>query len=175
VDGEDLGRAKDFNGTWDALRLPPGVHVLEFSRDGYQTFRAVVDVRPGRTYRIGRDLREGSGLDPDSDPLPAAGAEPAERAEPVISADAAGTGMRGALAVGFLDLTVRPADAAVYLDGSFLARGDELDRLHGAIPVAAGTHRVEVVRPGHVSKTLLVKVKSGDRPTSLEVTLEPER
>ena len=174
VDGEDLGRAKDYNGTWDSLRLAPGVHVFEFSRDGYQTFRAVVDVQPGRSYRIERDLHKGGGVDPESDPLPAPesapasvrGGSPSDRATEVV---------QDALVVGFLDLTVRPADAVVYLDGEFFARGEELDRLHGAIPVAAGPHRLEVVRPGHVPRTMLVEVVAGGAPTTLEIALESER
>ena len=57
---------------------------------------------------------------------------------------------------------VSPPDAAVYLDGEFLAQADELRRLHGALPVAAGNHIVEVVRPGYVSERQRIEVIDGD-------------
>lgn len=70
-----------------------------------------------------------------------------------------------------LRLRVSPPDAAVYLDGEFLARADELARLHGAIPVAAGLHVVEVVRPGFEGETREIDV-TGDRPVELTLALE---
>lgn len=164
LDGEEIGKARDWNGAWDALTLPPGVHVLEFSKDGYRTFRAVVELEPGMRFRVERDLAEGEGLDPASDPLP----EPA----PVVTS--AREPSPAPLARGFLHLRVRPSDAAVYLDGRFLASGFELDRLHGAIPVAAGTHRVEVMRPGHRSHVMEVEVAPSGDAATVEVTLEPE-
>ena len=72
---------------------------------------------------------------------------------------------------GLLRLEVHPADAAVYLDGEFLARADELNRLHGAIPVAQGVHAVEVVRPGYVGQTVNVEV-GGDEPAKFRVELD---
>lgn len=158
VDGEELGFAKDFNGAWDALRLPPGTHVLEFSKEGYRSYRAVVNVEPGRRYRIERQLEPGEGLDPRSDALPP---PPSEAPPPT------------ALRTGFLRLSVQPSDAAVYLDGVFVGSGLELDRLHGAIPVAVGPHRIEVLRPGHATRTIEVDVSSAETPTSVEVALEP--
>lgn len=154
VDGEELGFAKDFNGTWDALRLAPGVRVLEFSKDGYRTFRAVVDVRAGRTYRIERRLEKGEGLDPGSDPLQEAGSAPV-----------------GPPARGFLRFRVEPGDAAVYLDGVFLGSASELGRLRGALPVAAGSHRIEIVRPGFETWTAGVEVSPGGDAARVEVRL----
>lgn len=161
LDGEEVGKARDWNGAWDALTLRPGVHVLEFSKDGYRTFRAVVDLEPGMRFRLERDLVEGEGFDPASDPLPEL--RPAAETPPAP------------LARGFLHLRVRPSDAAVYLDGKFLGSGFELERLHGAIPVAAGTHRVEVMRPGHRSHVAEVAVAPSGEAATVEVTLEPER
>ena len=64
-----------------------------------------------------------------------------------------------------------PPDAAVYLDGEFLAHADELRRLHGAIPVAHGQHTIEVVRPGfrNVKQTVVVE---GSDPVRVELELE---
>jgi hypothetical protein len=165
LDGEEIGKARDWNGAWDALTLPPGVHVLEFSKEGYRTFRAVVDLAPGMRFRVERDLVKGEGLDPASDPLP----EPRAAAAPTAESPPAPP------ARGFLHLRIRPLDAAVYLDGEFLGSGAELERLHGAIPVGAGTHRVEAVRPGHRSRVVEVEVAPGGEAARVEVTLEPDR
>ena len=62
------------------------------------------------------------------------------------------------------------SDSAVYLDGEFLARASELSRLHGAIPVARGPHRIEVVRPGFESRTVDVDVE-GEMPVRVEIDL----
>ena len=44
-----------------------------------------------------------------------------------------------------------PADASIYLDGRFLGTGEELARLHSSLLVDAGSHRLQVVRPGYES------------------------
>ena len=62
----------------------------------------------------------------------------------------------------------------VYLDGDFLGRGDELARLHGALAVAAGYHRLEVVRPGYAPRTLELEVPDSGEPLRVEVELEKE-
>lgn len=84
------------------------------------------------------------------------------------------SGATATLRRGLLRLTVEPADAAVYLDGEFLARGGELNRLHGAVPVAAGVHRLEVVRPGYVSRSVEIEVEEGSEPTAVDVRLKRE-
>ena len=80
---------------------------------------------------------------------------------------------RAPLPRGFLSFSVEPRDAVVYLDGEFLAEGGELARLHGALAVAAGDHRVQVVRPGYRSMTRDVTVEA-DRTAALELRLERE-
>jgi hypothetical protein len=55
-----------------------------------------------------------------------------------------------------------PEDAAVYLDGEYLGMAGELGRLHGAIPVATGTHRLEVVRPGYAGDVRMIDVNGQD-------------
>jgi hypothetical protein len=165
LNGEEIGKARDWSGAWDALTVRPGVHVLEFSKDGYRTFRAVLDLEPGMRFRLERNLVEGEGLDPASDPLP----EPASASAPLP------TTAPPSLGRGFVRLRIRPADAAVYLDGEFLATGAELERLHGAIPVVAGPHRLEVMRPGHRSRVMEIDVAPGGETEQVEVTLERER
>jgi hypothetical protein len=158
VDGEFVGQARDYNGTWNLLWLPPGDHVLDFRKDGYMTRRYHVRLRPGGGVRLTEPLQRGSGLDPRSSESP-----------PPLAAPARKEG--GTLERGLLRLRVEPGDAAIYLDGEFLARADELDRLHGALSVATGMHRIEVVRPGFASRTLEIDV-GADEPARVELTLE---
>ena len=71
-------------------------------------------------------------------------------------------------------MKVSPADAAVYLDGAYFARADELARLRGAIPLVLGTHTVEVVRPGYESRKVDVEIAEG-KPAELSLDLERNR
>jgi hypothetical protein len=170
VDGNLVGQARDFNGRWDYLWLEPGEHVLEFSKDGFMTLRRHLDVRAGMHVRVTERLEKGDGIDPPSSEGPAPTAPVAGRTaapETPLSEPRAGS---GTLKHGLLRLEVEPFDAAVYLDGEFLARASELRRLHGALPVADGVHTVEVVRPGYDSRTVEVEV-TADEPARIEIVL----
>ncbi len=68
-------------------------------------------------------------------------------------------------------MAIGPPDAAVYLDGEFLARASELSRLHGSLPVARGPHTIEVVRPGFESRAVDVDVE-GEMPVRVEIDLQ---
>jgi hypothetical protein len=164
LDGEDVGRAKDYNGSWDRLLVSGGTHVLEFAAPGYKTLRMRIDARPGRTYRIQRDLVEGEGDDPRSVNLSMPPSAPGPAPSSV------GEGAAG-LARGFLRIEVGPSDAAVYLDGEFLGSGRELASLHGAIAVAEGEHRVDVMHPSFETKTVRVRVGGNDNTARVEVSL----
>jgi hypothetical protein len=144
--------------------------VIEFSRKGHMTLRQHIRIKPGGYVLITEQLQKGEGIDPRStEPPPpvetaaeAPESAPPARRPPVPS---------GSLARGLLRLDVAPDDAAVYLDGEFLARADELRRLHGALPVARGMHSVEVVRPGYASRKMDVEVPGAD-PVRIEIRLE---
>ena len=116
---------------------------------------------------------EGEGLDPRSTGPPPEEPAVEERpaGEPAVELSGESPAARdGLLRSGFLRIGAHPADAAVYLDGEFLARADELARLHGALSVAIGTHVIEVVRPGYESQTATVEV-SGKEPVRVVVRL----
>ncbi|HEX6852351.1 MAG TPA: PEGA domain-containing protein [Candidatus Polarisedimenticolaceae bacterium] len=167
LNGEDVGRVKDYDGRWDHLRVGGGRQVLEIRADGFKTLRVVVDARPGSAYRLDYTLEKGEGIDPRSqDPatMPPAQAQTAAPAELVAPS--------ARLEKGFLRLAVTPADAAIYLDGEYFARGDEVARLRGAIPLAIGEHRIEVVRPGFASRAVVVQVDRGATATA-SVELSP--
>lgn len=171
LNGEPIGRAKDYDGRWDVLRVKGGVHELEFSARGHQTLRVYVDARRGRFYRVDEKLRRGEGVDPRSDSppeLPEATTEKRPASRPTLELRDA---PRGSLASGFLRLEISPADAAVYLDGEFLASAAELDRLHGALAVAAGRHTIEVTHPRLGTREATIEVSS-EATASVEIDLE---
>lgn len=177
LDGEAVGWAKDYNGRWDRLTVAPGRHLIEFSHPGFMTLRIAFDAQGGRSYRFERSLRTGDGVDPSSVELgepadaPAIGGSHAEgegERAPVVTAPLPG------LQRGFLRLHILPLDAAVYLDGEFLASAREIAALHGAIPVARGPHRLEVVHPERAKRSISVDVM-GEEPLRIEVDLnQPE-
>ena len=164
VDGEVVGQARDYNGKWDRLWLEPGRHEIEFSHPGHLTLRLSVRVRKGGVAYISERLHKGEGVDPRSNPPVEESAEP--RVEPRVEPRPAPSSLRR----GLLRLVVHPPDAAIYLDGEFLANAAELSRLHGALPMAAGPHTLEVVRPGFIAETREIEVS--ERGTlRIEVTL----
>lgn len=172
LDGDEIGRAKEYNGNWNYLWLEPGTYELAFSADGYKTLKAHLRVMEGRHYRFVDRLEKGEGLDPRSTseppppPAPKAGTRP-------LPEEAAEAELPSALRRGLLHIRIEPADAAVYLDGEFLANAVELSRLHGALPVAVGVHKIEVVRPGYAGQVVEVTV-SEQEPAVLELALERE-
>lgn len=166
LNGEFAGEARDFNGTWDALYIEPGVHTLEFRREGYMTLSLGLRVSAGRHYRISERMQKGEGPDPRSIEAPPAAPQVTAAAAPLpfrggVEQEPQRRGDEG-LRQGLLHIRAAPDDAVIYLDGEFLAAAQELTRLHGAIPVAVGEHTIEVVRPGYASQTQVVRVEEGD-------------
>lgn len=84
--------------------------------------------------------------------------------------DAAAPGSAPRMRQGLLKILVTPADATIRIDGEFLATAGELARLHGAIPVAEGVHRIEVAGAGYASKALEVDVH-GRQPVRVQIDL----
>jgi hypothetical protein len=166
VDGQLVGEARDYNGNWDLLFLKPGLRSIEFRAPGYMTLTLWVDVASGGYIRIKDKLAEGEGSDPRSMKRPARPEKAAEEAKPDEDAFAPDEG----LPQGLLRIEASPPDAAIYLDGEFLARAEELARLHGALPVALGRHMIEVVRPGYIAESREVMVEQGE-PQKVRISL----
>lgn len=173
LDDLPVGQARDYNGSWDILTVKPGMHMLEFRHPGYMTLRLYLDALSGNRYRITEALQKGEGIDPRSSEQPPE--QPVERAEPATRPTVPGEPLRerASLPQGLLRVHASPPDAAVYLDGEFLARADELARLHGALPVAVGRHVVEVVRPGFEAQRVELQV-DGKEPVKVSVDLVPQ-
>jgi hypothetical protein len=169
LDGEVVGKAKDYNGAWDVLHVGQGDHMVEFEAPGMMTLRIGLSASPGRYYRFDYDLREGSGIDPRSI-VPAPSSE-AHQSPPNDRPESYGTAATTVPRRGLLKIVAAPENAAIYLDGEFLASARELSQLHGAIPVVPGEHRIEAVLPGHASKSIAVDVTTGD-PVRVEVSVD---
>jgi hypothetical protein len=168
LDGEDLGKTRAFNGNLDLLPVAPGRRTFVFHAKGYRTFTMEFDVRAGTMYRLEHYLEKGEGEDPSSVHL-----EPdVETVETVATLPERSIHKAG-IQKGLLNIVVLPSDAAVYLDEEFIGSGSELSALHGALSVAAGTHTLQVVRPGYRPFNIQVEVKPGKR-ASVETTLEPQ-
>lgn len=189
VDGVKMGQARDYSGSWDVLYLKPGARSVEFRKDGFQTLRYDVKLRRGGYYRFEEKMQKGEGLDPRSDDTTAvARFEPPDREPSRAYRDSASFEQdslsaeiepvdeprRSTIRKGMLRFDITPADAAVYLDGEFLAEASELSRLHGALPVAEGPHRIEIVRPGFVSVRQSIDVSESPEPTRVVIELTRE-
>ena len=151
LDGESVGFASDYNGKWDKLTLAPGHHEIVFKHKGRRSLTIAFEARPGATYAFDDTLPEGDGA--DRRVLTQAAAPPH---------DAVRESAPQAAATGRLRLHVDPADAAIYLDGSYLGLGAEIAGIHGALAVGTGSHRLEVVRPGYTSTVRTIEVGETD-------------
>jgi len=175
LDGEAIGNAKDWNGTWDELHIDPGHHTLEFRHAGYRSLVVDLNASPGGFYSFRDTLVAGSGEDRRTvGPPPSSehGSYGSASGNHPQDATPAHEGATPGIARGLLRVQAAPEDASVYLDGQFLGVGRELAALHGAIPVATGEHRLEVVRPGFAAVTKTVSVGL-EGTTDISVSLEP--
>lgn len=175
VDGYEVGQARDFNDSYTPLFLTEGEHVVELSYRGYKTLKVRVHGSAGSELNLHYDLEKGEGVDSRSEaaeitPTPAPAPAPESKREPAATPSPES---RGSLRTGMMRIHVEPDDAAVYLDGEFLGTADELSRLHGALSVAAGEHKVEAVRPGYRSQTITVDVRE-DEPGTVRISLLAE-
>ena len=156
LDGVSAGSAKDFNGTWDELRVEPGRHTITFRKDGYKSLTVVFDAAPGGHYRFDQQLAKGEGED---------------RIDQTAGTENPPPHPQGGAARGLLRIRVQPDDAVVYLDGAYLGTGFELAGMHGALSVGQGEHTVEVTRPGFKGDSRKILV-GNEGQAILDVTLE---
>ena len=180
LDGQYVGTAGQYDGFPDHLWLEQGSYELIFYRPGLATERRVLSVYPGVVVDVRLQLEPGESVAP-AELTRAQGPEgamaevrsayreqlrPAPAAAPPAKAE-----LDTRAAPGRVRLSVLPADASVYLDGRLLGSGDELARLHAGLVVDAGSHLIEVVRPGYATERLEFAVDAGG-DVELEVLLE---
>lgn len=176
VDGYYAGVADDFDGIFQRLNTSVGRHEITLKRQGYRTHRMLVYVPYDRTLKIHHDMTKGSGEDPledmagpeppyDEPDRPRASSPSDEDVAPPRERESRDEPVREGR--GELRLSIRPDDASVYVDGAFRGAGSQARSLE----LAAGRHRVEVVRPGFRTFDRDVEVRAGE-PTEIEVDLE---
>ncbi len=160
LDGVNVGQARAFDSADEALLVTPRPHQIELTRRGYMKLRLVIPVKAGEHHVVEQWLREGDGLDPRSTTIgaPPRMASPATTDSPAAAESPPSVITDGR---GLVRIEVLPADATVQIDGKFVARADELARLHGALPLALGRHLVEVLRPGYRSERVEISVQRG--------------
>jgi len=173
VDGYYAGTVDDFDGLFQRLNLSPGRHEVALKLEGYKTHRMKVYVPAEGTLKLRYDMQKGSG-DTFED---LAGNAPDETRRERDGRDRESEDRWSererrdtredtvAVSGGRLRLTVRPADASVYVDGAFRGTGREA----ASLPLPAGRHRVEVVRPGFRTEERDVEVTAGE---TTEATFE---
>jgi hypothetical protein len=61
-----------------------------------------------------------------------------------------------------LVVEVQPAEASVYLDGEFLATGEELALMVGPVAITGGSHVVEVRAAGFISQQIEFDIGAGE-------------
>lgn len=171
VDGYYAGTVDDFDGLFQRLHVSPGRHEIALKLEGYTTHRMKVYVAPDSTVKLHYDLEKGHGEtfeDLSKDAPESEIRREREREERWQESEAREKEEELAAVGGILRLSVRPADASVYVDGAFRGSGREASSLK----LAPGRHRIEVVRPGYRTMEREVEIAPGE-PT--EVTIELER
>jgi hypothetical protein len=184
LDGQQIGRVKNYDGWPRYLWLEQGDHQLVFHLEGYRTHVESVRVQRGIVMKLAYRLVEGQATPPEQVFEPKAATEratvlPAEgrRAAPEVQSRDDAWRERQPVdpdvrtTPGQLRIKVEPADAVVYVDGRLIGSGEELARLHAPLVVDPGTHVIEVVRPGYATRRLDVEASSGEE-VWLEVALE---
>jgi hypothetical protein len=173
VDGYYAGTVDDFDGLFQRLSLSPGRHEIALKLEGYKTHRVRIYVAPDSTVKLHYDLEKGQGetfedLAKDAPESEARREREREQEERWSQSEAREQEEQAAAVAGTVRLTVRPADASVYVDGAFRGSGREASSLK----LAPGRHRIEVVRPGYRTMEREVDVAPGE---ATEVTFELER
>lgn len=181
VDGFYAGIVDDFDGFFQSLPLPPGGHEITLYDPGYRTVSQRVYVSPSSTFKLRQTMeRLPAGVVSEPPPVAPPVPPPPEdsfvppltlpRNQPAPLPQGPGA-VPQAVGYGSLALRVQPASADVTIDG---ARWASSDGGQFVIQLAAGTHRVEVVRPGYQPFSTEVQVRERET-TPLNVVLSKEK
>jgi hypothetical protein len=195
LDGRFIGRARYFDGTPGYLYLEPGSYTLELRMGGYTTKVFEVEAEAGCRFTLKHRMDREKGTPKESVNDPPGKGKPlyrvfAPRTEtdaPKPPAGAARGGpdvsLRGDLGsedhrpaatgeeTASLRLVVNPSSAKVYLDGSLVATGLELQSMVGPLAVSSGEHLIEVQAPGFLTAKRHVDLETGE---ILKLTIDLE-
>jgi hypothetical protein len=169
VDGYFAGRVDDFDGRFQRLRIQPGEHELTLYLEGHRKVTQQVLVQPRATFRIRYKMTPlAPGAAPEVRPL----APPARRDGQPPSAVPA-TGEESA-EYGTLAIRVQPTDADVLIDGERWDGTAANEPL--VVQLAAGSHRVEVRKPGYRPYTTQIEIRRGEKsPVNVSLSREEGR
>jgi hypothetical protein len=161
VDGQYVAAARDLDGDPSYLWLERGAHHIVVYEAGFRSFEEDVDVHVGMLRELKVRLEKG-----DSEPpaRPAPQVEPPRPESPEPHAEA---GVAQGEPGGDVRLRVEPKDATVYVDGEYRGTARELPGLR----LAAGHHRIELVRPGFRPLEMEFDVEA-DQTTRLDLSME---
>jgi hypothetical protein len=201
VDGKKVGLADDFDGFPDYLWLEKGTYDVAIYLPGYKTIARQYTIYPGMVIDVEDRMEAGEAIHPNDlgptshvrrdarlqDDQDRAEQLERYRSERGLEAPEPGPGEEATEVApyepgapldvrpepGRISLRVTPDDASVYLDGRFLGTGRELAGLRAGLIVDPGTHKIEVVRPGHESAERTVEVESG-REVPVEISLDTD-
>jgi len=196
IDGYYAGTVNDFDGTFQRLRVEPGEHEIEVFKEGFHAFRQKVYLAPDNTFKIKQALAPlAPGDQPETRPQPPApprGAmqggpqtqpapgmpqtrrpppPPPSGSEPRGNQPPEPRGGQTASGYGTAAIRVQPADVEVSVDGEIWRGPGGPDRL--MIELAAGSHTVEIRKPGFRTYVTQVEVRRGETAT-LNVSLRSE-
>lgn len=188
VDGYYAGIVDDFDGIFQRLNVAPGHCQITVKLEGFKTHTFETYVAAGSTVKLHWDMEEGVGDDGTGDPTLSVQARRSGGGErygrevedqPYDDEDAPSDENRwprdedrsdrvATQQTGSIRLSIRPDDASVYVDGEFRGNARELRSLL----MPAGSHRIEIVRPGYRTLERDVAVEAGQ---SLDLTVNLER
>jgi hypothetical protein len=179
VDEYYAGVVDDFDGMFQRLNLKPGRHDVTLKLDGYETHKVKLYVPLDGTIKIKHKMVKGTPGqvsestvgDPADEERYAQlerqrrqdyeryrSEQRAEKEDRYPSRDRADDSTPASRERGTLRLDVSPADASIYVDGTFRGTGQDLRRLN----LPPGRHRLEVVRPGYQTLERDVEVREGE-------------
>jgi hypothetical protein len=170
VDGYYAGTVDDFDGLFQRLNVSSGRHELALKLEGYKTHRMRVYVAPDSTLKLHYELEKGTGesFEDLSKDAPESEARRDEEQDRRWSENEARAEKDEMTAMGGrVELSIRPEDASVYVDGAFRGSAREASTLR----LAPGRHRIEIVRPGYRTLEKEVDVAPGET-TDVKVELE---
>lgn len=200
VDGYYAGRVDDFDGFFQRLRIAPGKHTITFRNPGYAPLSVSVYGVRGQDIHIKQNLMAGDDRLPEDSRLQSQrGDNRGHVVPPYGSSGRSGGGYSGGDeeeqqegrgyspqpsappststapridGQGLVRLKIEPAGASVYIDGNFWGVVQE----SGAVEVqlVAGSHTIEIVKPGFQTFRKDVRVTEGG-DTEIEAELVAER
>jgi PEGA domain len=177
VDGFYAGIVDDFDGIFQSLALSPGGHGIVVYLEGYRTVRHNLYLQPGSSFTLQvmlQRLRPGERSEPPfvapAVPPPPAGSYSLPATSPAVAARSAETAVAAA-GYGTLDLFVQPENAQVMVDGQVWVSSE---KGHFVVQMTAGSHRLEISRPGYGSYEADVEIaEGGATPLNVSLTRTP--